>query len=97
MERRKDRQSLLEDALRIKNDHNEVLGINRLQSFFIHFGDSRIIISVICSAHSRNKIPRVTAVYILKVGQRLRDVSTAMKYSFKPVLLETLFLPRDSH
>ena len=32
-----------------------------------------------------------------KVGQRLRDVSTAMKYSFKPILLETLFLPRDSH
>ena len=31
--------------------------------------------------------------FAIKVGQRLRDVSTAMKYSFKPILLETLFCP----
>ena len=31
------------------------------------------------------------SLHKLKVGQRLRDVSTATKYSFKPILLETLF------
>ena len=33
----------------------------------------------------------------LKVGQRLRDISTITNISFKPILLETLFLPLDSH
>ena len=33
----------------------------------------------------------------IKVGQRLRDVSTAMKYSFKAILLEALFLQLNCH
>ena len=32
-----------------------------------------------------------------KVGQRFQGISTAMKYSFKQILLETLFLQLDSH
>ena len=34
---------------------------------------------------------------MLKVGQRLRGISTAIKYSFIPILLETLFLQLDCH
>ena len=32
-----------------------------------------------------------------KVGQRLRGISTAIKYSFIPILPETLFLQLDCH